>query len=218
MGQTSLPILNRTGHNLFWDKSWDNKFNYQYFLIKFLYIELFLFKFFKNKFFKKKFLRFKKNKGKSTDFKGLYFFKNFFYKASNNFDFIESVDKEICTSKVWIFKYQGWLVFIIYIYFPSIFFKKSLFEGDLNLQSNQDIIINRLNIGKSKLDFISTFKWPKRKIRYITYKKKLYYTSKYFLRNSLVNKPFLKISNIKRLQIANKFLKKKKIPLPLQNI
>ena len=68
MGQTSLPALNRSGYYSFWDKSWDNQFKYQSFLIKFLYLESFFLKFFKNRFFLKKLLILKKNKKKKYIF------------------------------------------------------------------------------------------------------------------------------------------------------
>ena len=111
MGQTSLPFLNRSGIFSFWNSTWDSKYLYPYFLIKFKYLELLFFKFFKKKLFAIKFLNFNEKVRGSV-----YYFKNFRLKINQTL-FKKSIFKSyLCISKLWILKFGSWLIFSIYLY------------------------------------------------------------------------------------------------------
>ena len=212
MGQTSLPVLKRSGYYSFWDKSWDNQFKYQSFLIKFLYLESFFLKFFKSRFFLKKLLILKKNRQKK-----IYFFKNFTAKPIKNLKKgLSKLDAQVCTSKIWILKYQNWLVLNMYIYFPSVRFKKKLFLfNELTPHSNTEILFSKFNLSKVRGPY-RKYSWFRRKIRYKSYKRKLFFTTRCFFKNSMgvkevttSAKPFKKKKKLKRLKTTKKFLKKK---------
>jgi len=212
MGQTSLPALNRSGYYSFWDKSWDNQFKYQSFLIKFLYLESFFLKFFKNRFFLKKLLILKKNKKKK-----IYFFKNFAAKPIKNLKKgLGKLDAQVCTSKIWVLKYQNWLVLNMYIYFPSVRFKKkSFFFNEPIPHSNTEILFSKVNINKLKAPY-KRYTWFRRRVRYKSYRRRLLFTTRCFFKNAMRGKeistslkPFKKKRKLKRLKITKKFLKRK---------
>lgn len=117
MAQTNLPMLSRTGSHMFWDSSWDNSFVFNRELIN----SLFLKKFFELVFvdnilncsiFKAKL--FLKNK-KTPGFLEL---KKFSYTSDKNYKSKKLISK-VLTSKLWLLKYQGWLVLTIFIYKPK---------------------------------------------------------------------------------------------------
>ena len=212
MGQTSLPVLNRSGYYSFWDKSWDNQFKYQSFLIKFLYLESFFLKFFKSRFFLKKLLILKKNRQKK-----IYFFKNFAAKPIKNLKKgLSKLNAQVCTSKIWILKYQNWLVLSMYIYFPSVRFKKKSFLfNEPTPYSNTEILFSKFNLSKVRGPY-RKYSWFRRKIRYKSYKRKLFFTTRCFFKNAIrvketlaSTRPFKKKKKLKRLKITKKFLKKK---------
>ena len=115
MGQTSLQILNRTGSKSFWNNSWDNKFLYQNFFLKFLILEKIIHILVNRKRFstpKPKLIV----KPKLSTSK----FKNFLKdkRKVNGVDSIENYHEDICKSKLWVFKYHNWIILCIFILSP----------------------------------------------------------------------------------------------------
>ena len=136
MGQTSLPSINRAGYFSYWESSWDNKFKYQFFFIKFLFLERFFPLFFLSKFFCTKNLIYKNNAGLK---KKIFFFKNFLYDEEDEDD-IEVIDEDtdlietsskkfykFCLSKIWFLKYKNYIIINMYLLSPNTSFKKKIF-------------------------------------------------------------------------------------------
>jgi hypothetical protein len=121
MGQSSLPTINRLGFKLFWNNAWDNKFLYRYFFIKFIYLDYFFLKLFSEKFCLNNFVSLKKKN------KTCFFFKNFYIYSKNIFFKKIFFALNFCSSKLWIFKYQNWIILNIFIYFPNFKLKKKNF-------------------------------------------------------------------------------------------
>lgn len=111
MGQTSLPLLNRSGTFSYWDKNWDSLHQYGYYITKFNYLDEFFYYFFQNKVFITQFKTIKKFQKIPT-----YFFKGFFIKKKL-LNFNKMIYKfYFCSSKLWIFKYGNWVIVSIYLY------------------------------------------------------------------------------------------------------
>jgi len=107
MGLKSLSKMNRLGVYDFWENSWESKILYKnYFFqihtLQLLFSEIFTLFFFKYMFF----LRFSKLG-----------FKNFI-------KFELRVKPILYFSRLWVLKYQNWLVLIIYYYNLNFYLKK----------------------------------------------------------------------------------------------
>lgn len=117
MGQTSLKYLNRVGYNLYWDKIWESKNNYNNTFIKFCFVDFFFNNFFNNNFFKK-YNVVQPNYLKSC--KGVsYNFSNQLLFVSKPFWFTNKIN--FYTSNLWVLSYQNWIIFNVYIYTPESF-------------------------------------------------------------------------------------------------
>lgn len=112
MGQTKFKILNRSGYSVHWDNSWESKKNYKKNFINFLFLELFLEKVFNDSLFVQDYF-FIKNK---NTIKHNFLSKNIiFFKKLNVFK--NNLKKlKIFNSKIWIFKYQNWIIINVYVY------------------------------------------------------------------------------------------------------
>lgn len=112
MGQSSISMLNKVGHSMFWNSMWDNKVLYS----RYLKEDNFLNKFFSLAFndslsvntinFKQKFVKNSKKLEHITDKK-----KTSMYKYLFNFNKINYF-----SSKLWILKYHNWIVLYHFIY------------------------------------------------------------------------------------------------------
>ena len=112
MGQTKFKILNRSGYSIHWNNSWESKKNYKKNFINFLFLELFLDKVFNDSLFVQDYFFIKKKNTLKNNFssQNIIFLKklNVF---KNNFKSLK-----IYNSKIWILKYQNWVIINVYIY------------------------------------------------------------------------------------------------------
>lgn len=200
MGQSSLPTANRLGFKLFWNNAWDNKFLYRYFLIKFMYLDHFFLKLFSEKFCLNNFIMLKKKKNIC------FFFKNFFFYSKNIFLKKVCFSLNICTSKLWIFKYQNWIILNIFIYFPNLKVKKKQ-KFLSKIQKNKNFFF----IQKwKKFNFFKLKK--KRKLKRKHLSKRVTFVFKYFYNNLdkiLILKNKSKKKFIKAKKYFNKYQRKK---------
>jgi len=167
MGRISTPILNKVGYSMFWNSMWDNKINYTRSLKEDIYLNRFVNLVFEDnisantlKFFNKKYLNLNyslyKIPSKVKTEKNL---KNYFIKFGK---------VEFYTSRLWILKYQKWVILYLYIYLPlhnKLKIRKNLLFKDLDYN---DDIFNLYNFyKKSNLKISLSFKlFQKQQINY----------------------------------------------------
>jgi len=135
MGQTSLPVLNRTGYSTFWQSVWDDKFNYtrgwkedHYFrhLVPFL---------FSDKVTRSKLLL-NYNTIRISLLLSKYKNVDVFEETGDlfkhiNFCFGDKKKTKHFILRIWIIKFQTWFLFFFKIYTPS-FKKKILIKHGYN--------------------------------------------------------------------------------------
>jgi len=114
MGLKSLSRLNRSGVYDFWENMWESKVLYknyfsQIYTLQVLFNEVFNFYFFKYLFFLK--------------------FSKLGYKNIFNLEYRNKIN--LYFSRLWVLKYQNWLVLIIYYYNLNFYLKKK----DKNVQN-----------------------------------------------------------------------------------
>jgi len=129
MGQISIPAINKTGYSMYWSSMWDDKNNYARHLKEDIYIRKFIpvllednisFNI-KSSFYNPKkdnfdYINNKYNLQLSQDF-----------NKNNLIKYIKSLSKvPFYFSKIWIFRYQSWVLIFFYMYSPvfNSFFKK----------------------------------------------------------------------------------------------
>jgi len=131
MGQISIPAANKSGYSMFWNSMWDSKHNYSVFLKQDIFIKstlilflndyssdkLFFFLKLESRFVFKKYLISGLKLKKNINFNSYY---NFVRNLNNNND--------LFFSKLWLIRYQSWVVLNISIlsFFKNENFKKSL--------------------------------------------------------------------------------------------
>lgn len=133
MGQISIPASNKSGYSMFWNSMWDSKHNYNIFLKQDIFIKSSLILFFSDYssdklfFFLKNDSRKKLKKYKISNIRNkkkinfnLYY--NFFRNNVNNND--------IFFSKLWLLRYQSWVILNISIF---SFFKDDVFKKKLEI-------------------------------------------------------------------------------------
>ena len=124
-----MPIMNKTGYSMYWNSMWDDKLNYTRSFKEDVFIKFFFYLFIEGGYtflFRYKInnvddhLTFLKNKY------NLHILKK--KKEENNFNLITNYSNfsELYTSKIWLLRYQNWVIFYFFIYsFNSgIFYKK----------------------------------------------------------------------------------------------
>jgi len=119
MGQISIPMSNKVGYSMYWNSMWDNKINYSRSLKEDIYLNKIINLFFEDnvstnilktpKKFQKNQINVKKynlhSKSVKIDFVLL--------KYLNKFNKIK-----IFPAKLWILKYQRWVILFYFIYLP----------------------------------------------------------------------------------------------------
>jgi len=144
MVQKNTPYINKSGYSMFWNSMWDSKNNYSKFLQKDFFIKSFINYFFsdflQNQFIFKmnlKKLHFNEIKNK-YDLNFLNSNKNYInlYLNNNNFS------NELHISKIWLFKYQNWIVLYFFIFSKS---NSYVFNKNLKLYKSNLYFYNYLN-------------------------------------------------------------------------
>jgi hypothetical protein len=127
MGQISLPVLNRTGYSMFWQSVWDEKHNYNRGLKEDILLRRVLSLFFYDRMVHKRhFVNYDVIENSSI----LYDLDSWSVFKDNKhlyIHFLNSLKKKNNTPyyvlKVWILKFQTWVVIFFSLYVPS---RKSL--------------------------------------------------------------------------------------------
>lgn len=159
MGQISIPSANKSGYSMFWNSMWDSKHNYNIFLKQDVFIKSSLILFFsdyssdklffflknisRNNFKQYKIINFKNNK--KINFNSYY---KFLRKTNNN---------DIFFSKLWVLRYQSWIILNISIFFFS---KKENLKKELEINFDnwffnyyKNLLLNNKNYLKNKYIF-----------------------------------------------------------------
>jgi len=148
MGQISLPVLNRTGCSMFWNNTWDNTHNFQQNIKEDMYINLVLQSFInypitnKTKFF---------NEMNYEDFRndsrgcGIIIDEYMHYSLDAVLDEQFAKKIPIYFSKVWILRFQNWLiVFVIFFRSSTNMTNLKTLELFLDLKKTDEITKNNL--------------------------------------------------------------------------
>jgi len=115
MGQTSLKYLNRVGYNLHWGGLWESKNIYSNTFLKFFFLESLCNKLLKNNVFRSTNIVLTKNT-KFFKRNSFLFFDSmrFLEKTITNYSVLNFFN-----SKLWLLSYQGWVIIIVYLFFPT---------------------------------------------------------------------------------------------------
>lgn len=145
MAQISIPMSNKVGYSMFWGSMWDNKINYDRGLKEDIYLNQFVPLIFEDSISTKIFktvnfstLDIKRlNKLYSLHVKLDNLKKNDFYKY-----LLELNKVNFFKSKIWLLKYQKWVIIYFFIYLPTFndLKNKPLSSSDINHSTNQNSI------------------------------------------------------------------------------
>lgn len=131
-----MPIMNKTGYSMYWNSMWDDKLNYSRSLRDNIFINNFIYLLFEGGYSSFFFLNLKDYENDSVflKLKKKYSFhtKKIFKKndvgSIINYKLIKKKKKKFrpFLSKIWILKYQTWVIIYFYIYSFNLskFFKK----------------------------------------------------------------------------------------------
>jgi len=159
LGRISLPLLNRSGNFLFWNSVWDDKHNYSKNLKEDIFIKMCIPLIFRTR-FSKKFISFlKKYHLKESEIiqNDILNFTTVDYKNLCSFYSRKNKKIDIYFSKVWILKYQGWVI-VYFFYYSSLFNKALTFtklHGYFEFQYNSIFYNYYTNFIKLGFDFNS---------------------------------------------------------------
>lgn len=124
-----MPIMNKTGYSMYWNSMWDDKLNYTRSFKEDIFIKFFFYLFIEGGYtflFRYKVLNIDNQLKYLKNKYNFHILKK--KKEENNFNLITNYSNfsELYTSKIWILKYQSWVIFYFFIYsFNSgIFYKK----------------------------------------------------------------------------------------------
>lgn len=130
MGQIGIPMLNKVGYSMFWNSMWDNKINYSRNLKEDIYLNK-IFKYLLNDNTSFNTLTHTKKREKMFNYKlskSKHFYKKNLFKLNKIIFY---------SSKLWILKYQKWVILYNFIYIPkfSEISKFNIKKGNLNKNS-----------------------------------------------------------------------------------
>lgn len=113
MGQTSISMLNKVGYSMFWNSMWDNKINYSRFLKEDQFINNFFDLFMTDNMSLKVF-----DLNKLRRLKNSRYLQTYSINYNLNFNkYFKNLNKTNClTTKIWILRYQKWLILFHFIY------------------------------------------------------------------------------------------------------
>jgi len=147
MGRISMPMMNKTGYSMYWNSMWDDKLNYSR-----AFKEDILIKIFFNLFIEGGYTFVIRHKIKNFDLH-LKMLKNRYNlhilkkkKDETRFNYFIDPKKNIKSflSKVWLLKYQNWIVFYFFVYSPDLGGLKKPKKKKQKIKKKQyNYIINR---------------------------------------------------------------------------
>lgn len=122
MAQISIPMANKVGYSMFWNSMWDGKINFSRLLKEDIYLNMFIPLLFEDKISTKII--------KSKDFNNLlkrvdYNRYNLHMKVNNLskkafYKYMSELNKvTYFSTKVWILKYQKWIIIFFFMYIPK---------------------------------------------------------------------------------------------------
>lgn len=124
-----MPIMNKTGYSMYWNSMWDDKLNYTRSFKEDIFIKIFFYLFIEGGYtflFRYKIDNVDNHLNYLRNKYNLHILKK--KKEEKNFNLLTNYSNfsESYTSKIWLLKYQNWVVFYFFIYsFNSgIFYKK----------------------------------------------------------------------------------------------
>ena len=132
MAQISIPVSNKVGYSMYWNSMWDSKINFSRSLKEDIYLRQFIPLIFNDKVSTKilktikykNFLKVFRSDKYNLHLKIGGLNRNDFYKYVKNLNHIN-----MYSSKVWIFKYQKWVIIYFFIYLPKFnSFKKKILK------------------------------------------------------------------------------------------
>ena len=161
MGRVSMPIMNKTGYSMYWSSMWDEKLNYSRSLFDDIFLKEFTHLLFENsnfmihtdlKMFKKKLKKLKIKYG----FPYKYVLKKNI--IGNPIGYRVKKKRHKYTkyfSKVWILKYQTWVVILFYAYNfrLSIFYRRKIRKSIMYRKYYDLVKIYYYNMIKSKMNY-----------------------------------------------------------------
>jgi len=119
MGQMSIPALNKVGYSMYWNSMWDNKVSYTRSLKEDLYLNKYIDLLFDDKISAKILNANRKNKFNVRIIKKYIPHSREKYLNNNLINYLKKNNKIIhLTSKLWVFKYQKWVVLFCFLYLP----------------------------------------------------------------------------------------------------
>lgn len=166
MGQINLPVLNRTGYSTFWHSVWDEKHNFnRSFKEDYIVRSILPFFFFDRISKKKQFIHFNVVKSskilKTLDYWSQFDQPDILYQKIL-FYFKRKKKIPYFLLKIWILKFQSWILILFSVYSPVKFF--SLF---MNKKKSYNLL---RHFGYYYL-FLNTFKINTNYLKQLTYEK-----------------------------------------------
>jgi len=151
MGQISIPIMNKVGFSMFWNSMWDDKHNYSRSLKEDIFIKLFIKLLFED--IPSSNIRFVSNNIWRTSNRinvlkkyNIHLKKDASLTELRNFLF-KSGKQSLYFSKIWILKYQTWIIIYFFVYSPKFnkLLNKQIEDDYINILENNymyDILSN----------------------------------------------------------------------------
>jgi hypothetical protein len=142
MGRISSPCLNKVGYSMFWNSMWDDKHNFSKLLNEDEFLRVCIPLFFEDNLSNDLVLYLKKSKFLDLNLKKYSIFSKG-YKNINLYKYFKSEKFYLFFSKIWILRYQGWIIIYIFLYIPV--FNKFFTHKEKNLEYNlvyNDIFFN----------------------------------------------------------------------------
>jgi len=142
MVQKSMPYVNKSGYSMFWNSMWDTKNSYSKFLQNDFFIKSFI-NFFLSDFFQNQFIL-KLNNTNLTNFVNFNYKFHHFNNSKKlmSLYLIENFNINIYFSKIWLFKYQNWIIIYFYIYSKS---NSYIFKKNTRINKNNNYLYNYIN-------------------------------------------------------------------------
>jgi len=163
MGQKSIPMLNKAGYSLYWSSMWDDKHNYSRNLKEDIFLRSFIPLLFEDRF--SIMLLNSKQLNNKKYFNNL---GNVYNISLNHCDSLKEFqlhlinfdNKLVYNSKLWIWKYQTWVILYFFIYS----FKYNRLLNKFKKKENNVTLSNQYNILSDY--YYSLFKYKYNNFKY----------------------------------------------------
>lgn len=139
MGHSSIPSLNKVGQSNYWNFMWDDKHNFKRSLNESLMLQEFISDFFEHFSYKKIIIKSYKHDFFEKNLEKYNIFILEKYNSKKLINFLEFSDDRCFFSKIWVIKYQRFVIVYFFMYASflrkkrKITKKKNIFPNNLNL-------------------------------------------------------------------------------------